>query len=981
MVALNSRRFLDNKYFLFVGIAYLFIAGLDLIHTLAYAGMGVFEGYDTNLPTQLWIVARYIESLTLLIAPLLVGRKLRIKFVFSSFTIVISLLLLSIFYWNIFPNCFVEGVGLTLFKKISEYIISLMLIGSIFLLLQKREKFDTSVLQLLIASIIVTIAAELAFTFYVSAYGFSNLIGHFLKIISFYLIYKAIIETGLIKPYNVIFRELKQREEAFHKSEENLAKAQAIANLGSWEWDVPANEIHWSDEMYRIYGFGRDVEPSIDIVREVIYPDDREVFEKAMVDALGGRGPEFIEYRIVRADGEVRFVQTKAEMFYDESGKLTRMIGTVQDITERKQAEEKIKEERNQAQKYLDVAGAIFVAIDTEGKVTLINKKGCEVLGYDESDITGKNWFDSFLPKRLIPEVKPVSEKLLAGELETAEYYENPILTKQGKERLISWHNTILENETGEIVGHLSSGEDITERKRAEDLLRAQRNLGIALSATAELEEVSRLCVEAVLNMPELDYGGIYLVDETTGGVNLAFAKGSNPDVAKNLLHFDADSPRARLIMNGKPIYTQLQELGVPIPESLSLEGLRAVAVIPVHHEGRVIASLNAASRTLDEMPASVRNTLETIAAQIGSAIARVQVEEVLRESEEKYRTLSQNIPGMSYRGRPDWSAEVFSNSKLICGYDIEDFNSHSLSWLDITHPDDREKVFKEGSELVRRKVTLVQEYRIIARDGSVRWVADHKSSFFLENGEFGGVDGIVYDITARKQAEEQLKAAFTEKEVLLREVYHRVKNNLQVLIYLIDMQSETLNDPKVLQPFKEFQSRIRAMALVHEELYQAKDLAQIDFGVYLQNLTTYLFHALADGQAIALRVDADNVFIDVNIAIPLGMIVNELVTNALKYAFPEDRDRGGEDEISIKFELQEDEYVLTVSDNGVGLPAEYDWRTTQSLGMKLVNIWASYQLKGNIEVDTTYGTAFTIRFKQRKRGGQSNGGRTNPNS
>ncbi len=220
MLVWNSRRFLDNTYLLFIGIAYLFIGGLHLIHTLAYKGMGVFQGPGTNLAAQLWIAARYVESLSLLIAPFLLGRRLRLNFLFLGYLSVTSLLLGSIFYWEIFPICFVEGVGLTLFKKISEYIVSLILLGSIAMLLKKRQEFDARVLRLLIASIIITIVSELAFTFYAHAYGLSNLIGHYLKIISFYLIYKAIIETGLTRPYALLFRDLKQSEEALRESEE-----------------------------------------------------------------------------------------------------------------------------------------------------------------------------------------------------------------------------------------------------------------------------------------------------------------------------------------------------------------------------------------------------------------------------------------------------------------------------------------------------------------------------------------------------------------------------------------------------------------------------------------------------------------------------------------------------------------------------------------------------------------------------------------
>jgi PAS domain S-box-containing protein len=143
------------------------------------------------------------------------------------------------------------------------------------------------------------------------------------------------------------------------------------------------------------------------------------------------------------------------------------------DISERKRAEEALKEERNKAQKYLDIAGVMIVAVDAAGDVTLINKKGCEVLGYEQGEILGKSWFDNFLPERMRDEVKGVSLKLLGGEVEPAKYYENQVLTKNGQERLIAWHNTVLRDEAGDIIGHLSSGDDITERKQTEEALRA----------------------------------------------------------------------------------------------------------------------------------------------------------------------------------------------------------------------------------------------------------------------------------------------------------------------------------------------------------------------------------------------------------------------------------------------------------------------------------------------------------------------------
>lgn len=222
MVAWNSRKFLDNNYLLFIGIAYMFIAFLDLIHTLVYKGMGVFPGFGSNLATQLWIFPRYVESLSLLIAVFFINRKLRSNYLFLGYGIIIVVFLLSVFYWKIFPDCFIEGSGLTPFKIISEYIISIILLTTIFLLIRRRKDFNKTVFRLIIAAIAITIFEEMAFTLYSDVYGVSNLIGHYLKLVSFYLIYKAIIETGLVKPFNLLFRKLKKSEEALRKKSNRL---------------------------------------------------------------------------------------------------------------------------------------------------------------------------------------------------------------------------------------------------------------------------------------------------------------------------------------------------------------------------------------------------------------------------------------------------------------------------------------------------------------------------------------------------------------------------------------------------------------------------------------------------------------------------------------------------------------------------------------------------------------------------------------
>nr|WP_320011203.1 MASE3 domain-containing protein [uncultured Desulfobulbus sp.] len=209
VVARNSERYIRNAYLLFVGIAYLFIGFLDLLHTLSYKGMPIFTDYD-YYANQLWIGARYMESLTLLVAFAFLGRKRlpRVELVFSTYLVLTALLVASIFSWKLFPVCFIEGQGLTPFKKFSEYIICIILAASLYLLQSHRANFELKIFKILFASIVCTIISELAFTFYINNYGLSNLIGHYFKIFSFLLLYVAIIKTGIEQPYELIFREL-----------------------------------------------------------------------------------------------------------------------------------------------------------------------------------------------------------------------------------------------------------------------------------------------------------------------------------------------------------------------------------------------------------------------------------------------------------------------------------------------------------------------------------------------------------------------------------------------------------------------------------------------------------------------------------------------------------------------------------------------------------------------------------------------------
>jgi signal transduction histidine kinase len=214
MIAWNARRFMDNSYFLLIGVAFLFISLLGVLHTLSYKGMGVFqEENPANLPTQLWTALRYLTALSFLAAPFFIRKQVQAGTLIAGYSLVTALLLLSIFYWRIFPECYIEGSGLTEFKKNSAYIIAFIFLAAGVLLFRQRREFDVVIFRLLVIALAFMIATELFFSLYTDVYGIANMIGHILMIISFFLIYKAFIEIGLSRPYNLLFRNLKKSEE------------------------------------------------------------------------------------------------------------------------------------------------------------------------------------------------------------------------------------------------------------------------------------------------------------------------------------------------------------------------------------------------------------------------------------------------------------------------------------------------------------------------------------------------------------------------------------------------------------------------------------------------------------------------------------------------------------------------------------------------------------------------------------------------
>jgi PAS domain S-box-containing protein len=338
----------------------------------------------------------------------------------------------------------------------------------------------------------------------------------------------------------------------------------------------------------------------------------------------------------------------------------------------------------------------------------------------------------------------------------------------------------------------------------------------------------------------------------------------------------------------------------------------------------------------------------------------RKEAEEVKRQTQARLRRLVEaNLIGVIFA---DFSGNITEANDAfleMVGYTREELGSGKVRSDNMTPPEYAEDDARARAQLSLTGVCTPHEKEYIRKDGSR--VAIFTGSALLEGSDQECVSFVV-DLTWRKQAEARIRESLREKEVLLQEIHHRVKNNLQVISSLLDLQSQHIEDRATLEVFRESCNRVKSMALVHEKLYESRDCAKIKFAEYVESLTSYLFQAYAgSAENITLELDIDEVTLNINTAIPCGLIISELISNALKYAFPNNRAGG----IHVALHSpSDDNFILVVKDTGIGFPINFNLKCVKSLGLQLVNILTN-QLEGSLELDRSVGTEFRIRFSE----------------
>ena len=572
----------------------------------------------------------------------------------SPLTPVITALLFAAIFSGNFPDCFIEGQGLTPFKIVSEYLIIVILLAAIGLLVRKRAQFDPRILRTLIGSIVSAIAAEAAFTQYLSVYGPANLVGHLFLFLSAFLIYNAVVVTGIKEPAALLFHNLELSKEALKNSEERLRFTLETCHIGAWDFDLVDQTAYRSLEHDRIFGYPELLPKwTLEMFLQHALPEYRAEVETLVREATAAQTGGTYECRIRRADGEIRWIWLSGRHRTDKSGR-SRVAGIVQDITERKLAEEKLRE----------------TAVELQAANNELDKS------------------------------RHVAINLL------------------------------------------------------DDALDARRQAEEVAAALQESEERFRTLADAI---PQLCW--------------MANAEGL-------------------VFWYNRRWY----EYTGTTPEQMKGWGWQTV------HDPRVLPEV----------------------------IERWQV------SLSTGRPFDMIFP---IRGRDGIFRPFLTRVMPVCGQDDK-----IVRWFGTN---------TDISEQRRTEEALQQAHSELA-----------------------------------KQMEERTRE-LREKEVLLKEIHHRVKNNLQVISSLVSLQADGAGDETTRGGLRDVMYRVRSMALVHEKLYQSTDLARIDFAEYTRSLLNYLWRAHGSATAaVGLTLELEPLALPVNIAVPCGLILNELAGNALKHAF-----------------------------------------------------------------------------------------------
>ncbi|MGZ4116430.1 MAG: PAS domain S-box protein, partial [Bacteroidia bacterium] len=658
---------------------------------------------------------------------------------------------------------------------------------------------------------------------------------------------------------------------------------------------------------------------------DIIHPSDRNAGLKQIKNAIKTKTPFEIEYRLITASGQAKWVWEKGEGVFGDNGELLFIEGFITDITDKKQFELELKRSRENYKSLVDYSpDGVIIHID--GIIKFANPSALNIIGVSGfEELENLNAFDFILPEYHDQMIERI-ERTKAGE--DLDFVEIKIKNIKGEIIVLETKSIRIRfngQEAVQIVFHDVSAKKQLQKERSRARIAEETNELLEQEITKrkvtqlqllESQKYTRLIINGSLDMIcASDRRGF--ITEFNNAAQKTFGYSAEEVIGKHVSMLYED-PLQRMKITDEELYKK---------------GVYAGEVNNIRKNGEVFVSFLSASVLKNEDG-------EVIGAMgVSRDISELKkADEVLRSQSAKFNAIIESSSHVIWTVDKNICLTTFNQNygkQVKKRYGLEARIGLSMISGDSVSSESYNSFWIKKYESTFAGNPQYFETQFIDKDGTESWSEIYLNPIFNEDKEVLEVSGIGHDITEKKISEERIRQSLQEKEVLLKEVHHRVKNNLQVISSILNLQSSYVKDEGTLNILKESQNRIKSMAFIHESLYQTKDFSSINFTEYVINLSQNLIHSYSNfDHEIKLNLDIQNVFLNLDLAIPCGLIINEIVSNALKYAFV-DKGEGGE--ISIKMEILGENLILLIGDNGEGLQKHIDYRNTESLGLQLV--------------------------------------------
>lgn len=724
-----------------------------------------------------------------------------------------------------------------------------------------------------------------------------------------------------------LIAERDDAEHSLRRSEENYRIVAECTGQLVYDYTISTGSILWSGAIEDVTQYAATEFAAFDISRweNNIHPSDRSHALVMLGEAMNKKTEYNVEYRFKRKDGSYVDILDRGTFLYTTQGAAYRMLGTMADITEIKRAEERLKESEERYRLFSLLASDYVYSAVLQDDGTIRTEWASpafeRVTGYTIEELNHERGWTAIIDPEDLNRIGDSISMIRNGLSAIIEYR---ITTKDGKIKwLRDYIQPIVDPSSPVVLLYTGGVQDITERKRIEDELRnsEERFRAIANAITVPLI-ISRIPDGKVLyaNRFFADSAGM-LQEDIIGSLTPSFYQKIE------------DRERLMSILAAKGRVTNF-EVAVTSPSG---------------RKGTVVIS---AELTTFQGEQAVVTTFYDVTQ-------RKKLEQALSESEERFRMLvEKSTDGICLFDRRLRLLYATPSVEKMVGYTVEELKGMNI--LTLTDPAER-KIHRENIYTLFRGEKTVPSTQLRFKHKNGTWVyLEGSLTNFVHDPRIHAVVCNFRDVTDRVHAEDRIHRSLQEKEILLKEVHHRVKNNMQVISSLLNLHSSSIKNTRARSIFLESQNRVKSMALVHEVLYQTKDIASVDMVQYIKRLMGVIQQSYAaQSKFIAIAPKIANINLDIDAAIPCGLIVNELVTNALKHAFA-DRKKG---RITVALSRSNTTHVvLTIRDDGRGLPKGFSLVRRHSLGLKLVHALTE-QLKGTLTVRVRRGTAFSVRF------------------